>query len=173
MRPYPYFTDRVLSRVPALSEVARLASGAQERLDANGYHRGVPAAAQPAGIRVLAAAAAYQPMLEGRPHRPALTSADAATQLWAASFDAQAVGAVLEAAGHRRHRGDWPAGLTDREVDVLRHVARRSTNRDVARSLHISEETVRNHVKHIYEKIGISTRAGAALFAMEQDLFAA
>lgn len=50
---------------------------------------------------------------------------------------------------------------------MLRLVARGSSNRQVAAGLSISEETARNHVKHIYEKIGISTRAGAALFAME------
>jgi DNA-binding CsgD family transcriptional regulator len=41
----------------------------------------------------------------------------------------------------------------------------------VATALTISEETARNHVKHIYDKIGISTRAGAALFAMEHGLY--
>jgi DNA-binding NarL/FixJ family response regulator len=39
--------------------------------------------------------------------------------------------------------------------------------------LFISEVTVHHHVRHIYEKIGISTRAGAALFAMEHDLIQA
>jgi DNA-binding CsgD family transcriptional regulator len=89
----------------------------------------------------------------------------------AARLDGEAVRAVLEAAGHERRRGEWAAGLTDREVEVLRRVARGATNRQVAAELHISEETARNHIKHIYEKAGVSTRAGAALFAMEQGLF--
>jgi DNA-binding NarL/FixJ family response regulator len=114
-------------------------------------------------------------MTEERRHRPARASADAAKELRAEAaagrLDKEAVGAVLEAAGHARPRGEWPAGLTDREVEVLRLVARGHTNRDVAGRLSISEETVRNHVKHIYDKIGISTRAGAALFGMEHGLF--
>lgn len=175
VRLYPYFTDRVVSRAPALEDVVRTASGAQERLDGSGYHRGLPASAQPAALRVLAAAAAYQSMTEERPHRPPLKGPTAAAELRALAatgrLDREAVGAVLEASGHPRPRGDWPAGLSDREVDVLRLVARGNTNRQVAGKLSISEETARNHVKHIYDKIGISTRAGAALFAMEQGLF--
>jgi HD-GYP domain-containing protein (c-di-GMP phosphodiesterase class II) len=175
VRLYPYFTDRILSRAPVFAELVRTASGVQERLDGGGYHRGLPAPAQPAPLRVLAAAAAYCSMTEERPYRPALVADAAAAQLLveaaARRLDREAVGAVLEAAGHRRQRGAWPAGLTDREVEVLRQVARGNTNRQVAEALHISEETARNHVKHIYEKIGVSTRAGAALFAMEQGLF--
>ncbi len=84
----------------------------------------------------------------------------------------EAVNAVLEFAGHRRStRGPtWPAGLTEREVDVLRRVAQAKPNKAIARELVISDETVRNHVRHIYEKIGVSSRAGAVLFAMENDL---
>lgn len=177
VRLYPYFTDRVVSRAPALADAVRTASGAQERLDGSGYHRGLPAAAQPTAIRLLAAAATYQSMTEERAHRPPLQGREAAEALRsmviAGQLDGEAVRAVLEAAGHRRRRGEWPAGLTDREVEVLRLVARGSTNREVAGALYISEETARNHVKHIYDKIGISTRAGAALFAMEHGLFAA
>lgn len=177
VRLYPYFTDRVVSRAPALAAVVRTASGAQERLDGNGYHRGLPAAAQPVTVRLLATASAYQAMTEERPHRPPVPTTIAAAELLALAsagvLDRECVGAVLEAAGHRRPRGDWPAGLTEREVEVLRLVARGSTNRQVAGVLTISEETARNHVKHIYDKIGVSTRAGAALFAMEQGLFAA
>ena len=175
VRLYPYFTDRVVGRAPGFVDAVRVASGAQERLDGSGYHRGLPAAAQPVPVRLLAAAAAYRSMIEARPHRAALQAKTAAAELRTASaagrLDGEAVRAVLEAAGHERRRGEWPAGLTDREVEVLRRVARGATNRQVAADLHISEETARNHVKHIYEKAGVSTRAGAALFAMEQGLF--
>lgn len=175
VRLYPYFTDRVASHVPGFADAVRTASGAQERLDGSGYHRGLPAGAQPAPLRLLAVAAAYQSMTESRSYRPPLEPHEAAAALRAGAaagrLDAEAVQAVLEAAGHRPRRGSWPAGLTDREVEVLRLVARGGTNRQVAEALHISGETARNHVKHIYEKAGVSTRAGAALFAMEQGLF--
>jgi HD-GYP domain-containing protein (c-di-GMP phosphodiesterase class II) len=175
VRLYPYFTDRVLCRAPVFAEIGRMASSAQERLDGSGYHRSLPAAAQPIALRLLAAAAAYQSMTEPRPQRPALSVQQAAAELRSAAaagrLDGDAVSAVLEAAGHPPRRREWPASLTDREVDVLRLVATGRSNRQLATALTISEETARNHVKHIYDKIGISTRAGAALFAMEHGLY--
>jgi DNA-binding NarL/FixJ family response regulator len=55
-------------------------------------------------------------------------------------------------------------------VEVLRLVARGRTDREIGQVLVISEVTVHHHVRHVYDKIGVSTRAGAALFAMEHDL---
>ena len=63
-----------------------------------------------------------------------------------------------------------PAGLTEREVDVLRLIARGHVNKQVAAELGISPKTVGHHVEHIYAKAGVRTRAGAALFAMENGL---
>jgi DNA-binding NarL/FixJ family response regulator len=65
---------------------------------------------------------------------------------------------------------EWPAGLTDREVDVLQQVAKGNTNRQIAQELVISERTVAHHLEHIYDKIGISSRAAAVFFAMEHEL---
>lgn len=64
----------------------------------------------------------------------------------------------------------WPAGLTDREVEVLRHAARDLSRREIAETLVVSESTVRSHIEHIYAKLGVSTRVGAVMFAMENDL---
>ena len=61
-------------------------------------------------------------------------------------------------------------GLSEREVEVLRLVARGNSIKEIAAALTISGKTVDNHIQHIYEKIGVSTRAGAALFAVEQNL---
>jgi DNA-binding NarL/FixJ family response regulator len=85
--------------------------------------------------------------------------------------DAEVVAAVLGAAGHRvprRHGG--PAGLTPREVEVLRLLARGLSNKQIAERLVISPKTVANHVEHIYSKIEASTRAAAGLFAMQHGL---
>ena len=65
-----------------------------------------------------------------------------------------------------------PAGLTEREVDVLRLIARGMVNKDVAARLGISAKTVGHHIEHIYGKAGVTTRAGATLFAMEHNLLA-
>ena len=87
-------------------------------------------------------------------------------------LDPDAVNAVLAAAGHeaRKRSGTGPAGLTDREVEVLGLLALGLTTRQVAQRLVISPKTADHHVQHIYTKIGVSTRGGAALFAIEHDL---
>jgi HD-GYP domain-containing protein (c-di-GMP phosphodiesterase class II)/DNA-binding CsgD family transcriptional regulator len=176
VRLHPYHTERILSQCPVLHHVARLASCDHERLDGHGYHRGLPAAALTTPERVLAAADAYQAMIEERPHRPRLRPADAARELRsevkAGRLDREAVGAVLDAAGQPiAGRGmSWPAGLSGREVEVLRLVAKGHAEKAAAEALFISEQTVHQHVKHIYEKTGVSSRAGVALFAMEHDL---
>jgi DNA-binding NarL/FixJ family response regulator len=90
----------------------------------------------------------------------------------AGRLDGEVVGATIAAAGQKAagHRTAWPGGLTEREVGVLREVARGRSNKEVARTLFISEATVHSHVLNIYTKIGVNSRAGAALFAMENDL---
>jgi DNA-binding NarL/FixJ family response regulator len=125
---------------------------------------------------VLAAADAFHAMCEQRAHRPPLGQEAAADELEgdvrAGRLDGEAVAAVLGAAGQRavRARREWPAGLSDREVEVLRLIARGSSNRAAAAELGLSPKTVGHHVQHVYSKIGVSTRAGAALFAMQHDL---
>src|SRR5439155_961993 len=146
-----------------------------ERLDGSGYPRGLSGSAISRPARILAAAAAYQAMREPRPYRPPRTPEDAAAELRAdvkaGRLDADAVEAVLGAAGHRvpRRRGG-PAGLTSREVEVLRLLARGLSNKEIAARLVISPKTVGNHVEHIYAKIDASTRATASLFAMQHGL---
>jgi DNA-binding NarL/FixJ family response regulator len=89
----------------------------------------------------------------------------------AGRFDVETVEAVLSVAGHRViRRREGPAGLTEREVDVLRLVARGLSNKEIARDLVISPKTVGTHIEHIYAKLGFSSRARASLFAMEHGL---
>jgi DNA-binding NarL/FixJ family response regulator len=124
----------------------------------------------------LAAADAYEAMTHERPHRRAMRPADARTELGemvgAGALEKRAVDAVLEAAGAAplRVRPGHPAGLTDREVEVLRLIAQGRTNKEIAEALVITEKTAGHHVEHIYAKAGVSTRVGAALFAMRHDL---
>ncbi len=173
VRMHPYLTERVLAHAPALEPLAAIAGLHHERLDGSGYHRGCGATSLPAEARVLAAADVYHAMTEARPHRP--PRADAADtikdEVRAGRLDADAVEAVLAAAGRReRVERPRPAGLTDRETEVLRLLARGHTNRAIARELSISVKTAGHHVEHIYEKAGCTTRAAASLFAAEHDL---
>jgi HD-GYP domain-containing protein (c-di-GMP phosphodiesterase class II) len=168
-------TDQLLRRVPYTAGLATVACSAHERVDAGGYHRRVGGAHLDATQRVIAAADCYQAMVSDRPHRPALTRHEAASELRAMAasgrLDAEAVEGILSAAGHQRsHRVAHPAGLTTREVDVLRHIALGLTTREVADRLGISPKTADHHIQHVYGKIGVSTRGAAALFAIEQGV---
>jgi len=60
--------------------------------------------------------------------------------------------------------------LTEREIDVLRHIAGGNRNRDIAEQLFISEETVKVHVKHIMEKLGASDRTQAVAIAVRRGI---
>jgi HD-GYP domain-containing protein (c-di-GMP phosphodiesterase class II) len=175
VRLHPYYTERVLSQAPALASLAVLAGAHHERLDGSGYHRGSPSTLLSPAARLLAAADAYQAMTQARPHRPALPPEAAARQLAAEAdqgrLDGDAVRCVLAAAGHDQpRRRSWPAGLSEREVEVLRLIARGASNKEVAGRLSISPKTAEHHVGHIYAKIGVSSRAAAAVFAMEHRL---
>ena len=181
VRLHAYYTERILARSPLLEPFAQTAGMHHERADGSGYHRGATAAAIPIAARVLGAADAFQALTETRPHRQAFAPDQAAKQVEAmvaaGALDPEAARAVCESAGvaPRRSRtpSSWPAGLTDREVEVLRLLARGQSKKQIARALVIAPGTVHTHTVHIYEKLGVSTRAGVALFAMEHGLLRA
>jgi DNA-binding NarL/FixJ family response regulator len=77
---------------------------------------------------------------------------------------------VLDAAGQRVPRFERPAGLTEREAEVVCLIARGQQTKQIARALGISVKTADRHVQNAYGKIGVSTRAAAALFAMQHGL---
>jgi HD-GYP domain-containing protein (c-di-GMP phosphodiesterase class II) len=176
VRLHPYLTERILARSGALGPLGETASLHHERLDGSGYHRGAGARSLSRPARLLAAADAYQALTSDRPHRTAHLPTDAAarldTEARAGRLDAEAVAAVVRAAGHAvsRRRGAGPAGLTGREVEVLRLLARGLTTKQVAASLTISDKTAGRHAENIYRKLGVGSRAAAALFAARHDL---
>lgn len=176
IRLHPYYTERLLAPAPALTEAAALAGQHHERIDGSGYHRGLGASGVALASKLLAAVEAYRTRTEARPHRAALTPAAAASALKqevrAGRLDAGAVNAVLEAAGHRQASVRRPqiADLTPRELEVLQQIARGHTTKEIARTLGIAVKTADNHIQGVYAKIGVSTRAGAVLFAVEHGL---
>lgn len=175
VRMHPYFTERMLVSCPVLAALAPLAVQHHERMDGSGYPRGLAGDAISRAGRVLMAADLYRSKLEPRPHRPASTVQEAAAHLRAevraGRIDGEAAEAVLSASGHRvRRRREWPAGLTAREVEILRLVARGMSQREIAEQLVISRKTASNHIEHIYAKTGASNRAMAALFAVKHGL---
>jgi HD-GYP domain-containing protein (c-di-GMP phosphodiesterase class II) len=175
IRFQPYLTERMLRQSDALAPLGEIAVAHRERLDGSGYPRGLQGATISRTARLLAAADAYQAMREPRPHRSALAAAEAAAELQrevkSGRLEADAVEAVLAAAGHRvPRRREGPAGLTAREVEVLRLLVRGLSNKEIAGRLVISPKTVSNHLEHIYAKIDASNRAAAALFAVHHGL---
>jgi DNA-binding NarL/FixJ family response regulator len=171
----PYLTERMLRQSAALAPLGEIAVQHRERLDGSGYPRGLSGAAISRLARVLGAADAYQAMREPRPHRPARSAQDASAEMRAevraGRLDGAAVDAVLEAAGHRvPRRRTAVAGLTAREVEVLILLARGMSNKRIAAKLVISPKTAGNHVEHIYAKIDASSRAAAAMFALQHGL---
>jgi HD-GYP domain-containing protein (c-di-GMP phosphodiesterase class II) len=175
LRMYPYLTGRILSRVGGLESVVSIATRHEERLDGSGFPRGLAGTELTVHDRLLAAAVAYHQLLEPRPDRAALDARGAADQLRrearAGRLDAESVDAVLAAAGHRAsRRTPWSAGLTSREVEVLRLVAQGRSNREIAAELFIAEKTARNHVERVYAKLGVNNRTQATLAAIDRGL---
>jgi len=175
VRMHPYFTERMLSQSAVLAPLGAIAVQHRERLDGSGYPRKMSGAAISQTARILGAADAYQAMREPRPYRAARSAQGAAEELRAevrsGRLDGDAVEAILSAAGHRvrRLRG-WPAGLTAREVEVLRLLARGLSTKQIAERLVMSPKTAGNHIEHIYGKIDATNRATASLFAVQHGL---
>ena len=174
VRLHAYHSERVLLRSSALAPLAPIAGAHHERLDGSGYHRGTPAAGQPPAARLLAAVDAYHAMTEPRPHRKAMPAAQAAEtladQCRAGCLDADLGAAVLETAGQPAGRIERPAGLTEREAEVVGLLARGLQTKQIAATLGIAPKTADHHIQNAYAKIGVSTRAAATLFAMEHGL---
>lgn len=171
------YTERALRRAPALASLADVAASAHERGDGRGYHRRLSAGAVARPMRILAVADVAAALGELRPHRPPFDGDRLSTELATSSpgLDAGLVEATLAALpggtkDARRSAGRWPRGLSDREVDVLQWIARGKTYAETASILGISPRTVQNHLASAYDKLGVSSRAGAAIFMMEEGL---
>ena len=174
---HPLLTEQMLRRAGALGALNPLAACHHEKADGSGYVKGLTAAQLSPAARILAAADRYQAMTQERAHRPALTPRGRGRG--AAADDSggarrsrrrrmRAGRSRSPGASHdRRHR---PAGMTDREVEVLRLAATGLTTAEIARRLVISPKTADSHIQHIYAKIGCSTRGAAVLFALRHNL---
>jgi HD-GYP domain-containing protein (c-di-GMP phosphodiesterase class II) len=174
-RMHVYLTERMLTSSEALAPLGVVAGQHHERLDGSGYPRGLTGGDITPASRILAAADGYQARLEPRPHRAAQSAERAASEMRAevraGRIDGDAAQAVLSAAGHRvGTRREWPAGLTRREVDVLRLLARGMSKKEIAAELVISPKTANSHIEHIYSKVGVGNRALASLFAARHGL---
>jgi HD-GYP domain-containing protein (c-di-GMP phosphodiesterase class II)/DNA-binding CsgD family transcriptional regulator len=177
LRLHPYYTERMLARVPALAEVAALAGQHHERLNGTGYYRGLSGSELSKAACILALADEFQERMQvdtGRPAPDAKAVLQALQPEVGPLFAPDCFAALAQeydlAVARPPHRREWPAGLTEREVEVLRLLATGASNRQIAQALVITEKTAAHHLEHIYNKIGISSRAAAVFFAMEHEL---
>jgi putative nucleotidyltransferase with HDIG domain len=172
---HPSLTEVILARSQSFGHLGTMAGLHHERLDGSGYRR-VTASFISLPAQILAVADAYQTKVEARPYRRGLSGEAAAASLRALAaqgkLDYEVVGAVVSAAGQSStlHRPQNPAGLSDREIEVLCLVARGMSTRQIADVLVLSPKTVGNHIERIYDKIDVSSRVGATLFALRHHL---
>jgi HD-GYP domain-containing protein (c-di-GMP phosphodiesterase class II) len=173
-RLHPYHTERVLARSAFLSGVASVAMAHHERPDGAGYHRGLDISSLTPASRLLAAASAFQSKIEPRPYREAMSPGEATAVLVdkakQGGFDPAMVIAIASASGQSPPAIERPAGLTEREVEVVGLLARGLQTKQIARQLDISPKTVDRHIQSGYRKMGVSSRAAATLFATENGL---
>jgi HD-GYP domain-containing protein (c-di-GMP phosphodiesterase class II)/DNA-binding CsgD family transcriptional regulator len=177
---HPMLTEQMLRRSPALAVLNTVACAHHEKCDGSGYHKRVQADADDLGACVLAATEIYVGLTAERADRQPFAADDAAAELRRLEsqgvLEPRASRAVLVAAGHGEPRGPSgkrpvnPGGLTRREVDVLRLAAKGLTTSQIADRLYISPKTADHHIQHIYGKIDVSTRAAAALWAMQHTI---
>lgn len=183
LRLHPYHAERILSGIAALATVVPLVAAHHERPDGRGYYRGISGQQIPVGARIIATADTYDELTHESPETAALPAAAALERMRAeggSGLDAEcvaALGRVIGAGGSAggaaapgRARRQWPAGLTDREVEILKMLTRGLSRKQLAAELHLSEHTVRHHLEHVYGKLGVSTRVAATLFAVEHEL---
>ena len=173
VRLHPYHTGRILARSAVLGPLGLIACRHHERVNGSGYPAGISGAELDPAACLLAAADVLHALGEPRPHRAAFDPPAAARILSGLPLDRDAIRAVLEAAGAPpAPLPRLPADLTERELDVLRHLVTGRTKREIAAELVISASTVHTHTVHIYAKCGVSTRAALAMFAMRHGLTA-
>jgi DNA-binding CsgD family transcriptional regulator len=170
-------TEQMLRRSPAFAALTPVAAAHHEKADGSGYHKRLRNDAAGAVPCVLTAADVYVGLTTERADRPAFSAEDAAAELRRLAsqgvLEHRATNAVLTAAGHddpgagKSRRAQHAGGLSSRELEVLHLAAKGLTTRQIADRLFISPKTADHHIQHVYTKIGVSTRAAAALWAMQ------
>ena len=173
-RLHPYYTERVLSRVGPLSDLAADAGAHHERLDGSGYYRQLSGGQIPIGGRIIAIADRFA-ILSNSDGEPDKEGALAALKpLIGTELDPDCYAALCAVQGGRpagrQLRPKSPGNLTEREVEVLRLVSAGNTNREIARVLVLSGKTVEHHIEHIFNKLGVTSRTAASVFALQNGL---
>ncbi|MCW3783462.1 LuxR C-terminal-related transcriptional regulator [Defluviimonas sp. CAU 1641] len=175
LRSFSFHTEQILATSSVFDPLREMACSVEERCDGSGYHRHIHLSER--GASLIAVANFYDELTRDLPMREAMSPGDAAdvvlAEASAGRFPRDATRHVLENASHGRTLGAaaLPDGLTPREADVLRHIAKGLSMKEIAQTLSVSPKTVDNHTQNIYRKIGAKSRATAAIYAMQSGIF--
>jgi HD-GYP domain-containing protein (c-di-GMP phosphodiesterase class II) len=176
VRTHSKYTEQILSRLSGLGPAREVAALAHERGDGSGYHRSLPRPSVPMSARALAAADVYHAMVSDRPYRRAGGPEAAATELrrqaGTGALDIAAVEAVVLSGSYvaTQRRTRRVEGLSEGQQQVLCLLARGLSNKEIAAQLGTPVKAAGRQVEEVFEKIGVSTRPAATLFAMRHDL---
>jgi HD-GYP domain-containing protein (c-di-GMP phosphodiesterase class II) len=175
-RLHSYYTQRVLERVEPLQELASAAAAAHEWINGQGYHRQLIGEQIPINGRILAVADTYAQLTQqGDQVEPAdalrTMRRSVGTQFDESCYNALAASLtsahlVKRTASERRQLGE----LTEREAEVLSLLAQGQSNPQIAETLVISRKTVEHHLEHIYNKIGVTCRTSAVVYAVQHGI---
>ena len=178
-RLHPYYTERILDRVAKLRDLAPESAAHHEWMNGQGYHRQTSGDQIPLGGRILAVADTYAVLSNNQPQgsdpraisqqmRPLIGS-----QLDPMCFEALVASQQGEVPSRaRRLHSQRPGNLSDRETELLRELAKGLTNKQIGKALFISNKTVERHLENIYNKLGVSTRTSAVVFAVQNGIVA-
>lgn len=176
-RLHPYYTQRILERVDTLQELAQAAAAHHEWMNGQGYHRQLCGEQIPFHGRILAVANTYARLTQqqGDQKDPAevLRKMQALVGL---QFDRVCYEALVNSVLGEGDLESVPlrsrkvGNLTEREVEVLCLLAQGQNTPQIARTLVISRKTVEHHLAHIYDKIGVSSRTAAVVYAVQQGM---
>lgn len=171
---HSYHTTAILADAEIFADVIDYAESVHERKDASGYHRRANLDSKAAGC--VAVADMYNALTHPRPWRKAIPEEEASkvlvSEVHEGRLPAEIVDALLRAIGQKDPdaRPLLPAGLTQREVDILGCLIRGISNKEIAEELGISPKTVENHLTRVYEKTDTNGRAQAGLFALKHGI---
>jgi HD-GYP domain-containing protein (c-di-GMP phosphodiesterase class II) len=175
LHSFSFHTEQILAMSPVFDPLREMACSVEERCDGSGYHRHIHLAEGSAAL--IAVANLYDELTRDLPSRKAVEPGEAAeavlAEVSAGRIPREAARHVLDSAGHQRAASlaTLPDGLTVREAEVLRQLARGLSTKEIAQALAVSPKTVDNQTQSIYRKIGAKSRTAAAIYAMEHGIF--
>ena len=176
LHSHSFHTEQILAISSVFDPLREMACSVEERCDGTGYHRHIRLSE--GGAALIAVANYYDELTSDLPYREAMEPGAAAEALLAevsaGRMPRRSARVVLNSTGHRRETSQaaLPDGLTLREIEVLRQLAHGLSTKEIARKLSVSPKTVDNQTQSIYRKIGTKSRTAAALYAMENAIFA-